>query len=61
MPSSSNLNTSGTPISTITISNIGVYSGFSRGNFSNKQKFKARVTGVDITNGNIYFEINNNN
>jgi len=61
MPDQSNINSSGIIVSNSTISNVGLSSGFVSGNLFNKQKFKARVTGVDTTNGNIYFEINNNN
>jgi hypothetical protein len=61
MPSSSNINTAGMPISNITVSNIGISSGFVSGNFIANQRFKARVTGVDISNGHIYFETNINN
>jgi hypothetical protein len=59
MPSSSNVNTAGAVVSQITISNTGVSSGFTGGNNSiNNQRFRARVTGIDPSNGNIYFETN---
>jgi hypothetical protein len=61
MPSSSNINTAGMPISNITVSNIGISSGFVSGNFIANQRFKARVTGIDTSNGHIYFETNINN
>lgn len=61
MPSYSNINTSGVPVSNITISNVGVSSGFVGNNQSSLQRFKARVTGVDSTNGNVFFETNINN
>ncbi len=49
------------PISNITVSNIGISSGFVSGNFIANQRFKARVTGIDTSNGHIYFETNINN
>jgi hypothetical protein len=61
MPDQSNINSSGMIISNSYIHNAGLAVGFAVASLFNKQKFKARVTGVDTTNGNIYFEINNNN
>jgi hypothetical protein len=59
MPTSENVNTAGVVVSQTTISNTGVSSGFTGGNNNlNNQKFRARVTGIDPTNGNVYFESN---
>lgn len=61
MPTTSNINNSGLVVNTTVISNVGVASGFSNRSNLNNQKFRARVTGINPTNGNIYFEVNYNN
>lgn len=58
MPTSENVNTAGTVVSQITISNTGVSSGFTGGNNLINQRFRAQVTGINPTNGNIYFDVN---
>lgn len=58
MPTNENVNTAGVVVPQITISNTGVSSGFTGGNNLNNQKFRAQVTGINSTNGNIYYDIN---
>ena len=56
MPSSSHMNTEGNVISPSIISNLNLSDGFSSKNTEFKTKFSARVTAINIENGEIYFE-----
>jgi hypothetical protein len=59
MPTEGNINAAGATVPQVTISNIGVSSGFTGGNSNiSNQRFRAQVTGIDPTNGNIYYDVN---
>ena len=58
MPSSSNINTSGVTTSNANINSTVVGAGVTPPFNTSKSRFKARVTAIDLTNGNIYYETN---